>query len=137
MLLSVVFLFSSLLSWVLCCPYHIPDFVNSSEGGGVDGWRDFTAAYFGCGGVWSLRALLTQNSQAECQAGCVWVRERELESSRPAHLRPVPFNPPTQSQLTSYLVPGPNPHILQSSPGHKVPLSPLVSHSPLIPFCTP
>lgn len=56
--------------------------------------------------------------------GCVCVRE----SARPAHLNPVPSNPPTQSQLTSCSLPGPNPHILQSSPpGHKVPFCPLSS----------
>lgn len=47
-----------------------------------------------------------------------------LGSARPAHLNPVPSNPPVQSQLTSSSVQGPNPHILQSSPGHKVPFCP-------------
>lgn len=80
----------------------------------------------GCGGVWSLRALLPQNCWADCQAGCVSVCERERESARPAHLNPVRSNPPTQSQLTSGSLSGPNPHILHSSPlGHKVPFCPL------------
>lgn len=103
--------------------YHIPDCVDSS-GEGADDWRDSTAAHCGCGGVWSLRALLPQNGWAECQAGrcvCLFL----CVSRTPAHLHPVPSNPPTQSQLTSHSEPGPNPRILQSSPGHKVPFCPL------------
>lgn len=62
-----------------------------------------------------------------CMRVCLHVCECEPESARPAHLNPVPSNPPTQSQLTSCSLPGPNPHILQSSPGHKVPFCPLSS----------
>ena len=62
-----------------------------------------------------------------CVCMCVFLCVWESESARPAHLNPVPSNPPTQSHLMSCSLSGPNPHILQSSPGHKVPFCPLSS----------
>lgn len=46
-------------------------FLNQLLGGkgGTDDWRESMAARCGCGGVWSLRALLPQNGRAERQAG--------------------------------------------------------------------
>lgn len=74
----------------------------------VDDWRDY------CFG-WVWWSLEFKGITATELPGRVCVGERERESARPAHLNPVPSNPSTQSQLTSCSLPGPNPHILQSS----------------------
>lgn len=111
---------------VLCCLHHIPDLVECL---GRGRWME---GHHGCSlwVWWSLefKGITATEWLGETPGrGGVWetvcLCESELESARPAHLNPVPFNPPTQSQLTSCSVLGPNPHILQPSPGHKLPFS--------------
>lgn len=70
-----------------------------------------------------------------CLFVCAYLCAFVLGSARPAHLNPVPSNPPARSQLTSSSVQGPNPHILQSSPGHKVPFCPPPASTPRFPSC--